>query len=55
MIFNPNLSSLLASLGSGSGEPENPASPPSASNSPELLKATPTAAAKSEDQTESES
>jgi len=50
-----NAFNLLASLGSGSGEPENPASPPSTSNSPELSKATPAAAAKSEDKTESES
>lgn len=48
-----NAFSPLAGL--GSGEAENPASPPSASNSPELPKATPAAAEKSEDKKESES
>jgi translation initiation factor 4G len=54
-ISSVNAFNLLASLGSGSGEPEHPASPPSVSNSPELSKATPATAGKSEDKNESES
>ncbi|TVY84299.1 Eukaryotic translation initiation factor 4 gamma [Lachnellula suecica] len=48
-----NAFSLLAGL--GSGEPENPASPPSTSVSPALSKATPASADKSEDKKDSES
>jgi len=42
-----NAFSLLAGL--GSGEPENPASPPSTSVSPALSKATPASAEKSDE------
>jgi len=54
-ISSVNAFNLLASLGSGSGEPENPASPPSTANSPELSKATPASAGKAEDKNGSES
>lgn len=52
-ITSANAFNLLASL--GSGEPENPASPPSTANSPELSKSTPANAGKAEDKNESES
>jgi len=48
-----NAFSLLAAL--GSGEPDHPASPPSAANSPELSKASPASAGRSDNKKESES
>ena len=50
MLHDPDADDFHSPLaGLGSGEAENPASPPSASNSPELPKATPAAAEKPED------